>query len=92
MIVTLKSGDQEEVYAYSGETDTHTFQSDVIVKAISGNVQAGGTDAWAEMYLYDSAGKKLFSTSAGVDTYKPRATLNIKNPAYETPDWVIPRK
>jgi len=92
MIVTLKSGDQEEVYAYSGETDTHTFQSDVIVKAISGNVQAGGTDAWAEMYLYDSAGKKLFSTSAGVNTYKPRATLNIKNPAYETPDWVIPRK
>jgi hypothetical protein len=89
MTVTLKSGDQKEVYAYSGTTEKHVFQSDVSVKAISGSVRAGGTDAWATMYLYDSADKELFKMkSPGVSKYKPKVTVNIQKPAYETPDWV----
>ena len=93
MTVTLKSGDQKEVYAYSGETKKHTFQSDVSVKAISGSVKAGKSDAWATMYLYDSAGKELFKMkSPGASKYKPKVTVNIQKPAYETPDWVIHHK
>jgi hypothetical protein len=90
MTVTLKSGDQKEIWAWSGQTHKYTFQSDVSVKAISGSVMAGSTDAWATMYLYDSADKELFKMkSPGVDKKKPKATVNIQKPAYETPVWVI---